>query len=409
MRVGELRTFMNRTFHAFPWELEITDWTGGCWSVGGAAGLHWCGEPLRIHLRTPAGGADLLRHDAMSFLERFVRGDIELEGNLYALSYIRKYTRLAPVTALRALPSIAANLLYQSVRRARENVRSHYDIPQAALDLYLDRVFRSYSCGIWDDPTIGGKPELLAVGTAGADAPDTLEKSMWRKFKDAVDFVAPRPGETLFDVGCGYGGQLAVALAEQPFGRVVGWTHSRNQVAAAGQLLAGYGRERWEVREGDYRQESRVFDHVTSTGMVCHVGPRGLVPYVHNIRRRIREGGHYLHHVIMSTPSKIPLGLQPGPAFNKKYVWPGFHWFTLGQHVRALERGGFCVLGLRNLSPHYAKTTAAWYERMMAARATMVALVGEPTFRAWRIYLAGISGGFAGGSVQVNRLYCRAC
>mgnify|MGYP000438030201 CR=1 FL=1 len=74
MRVGELRTFMNRTFHAFPWELEITDWTGGCWSVGGAAGLHWCGEPLRIHLRTPAGGADLLRHDAMSFLERFVRG-----------------------------------------------------------------------------------------------------------------------------------------------------------------------------------------------------------------------------------------------------------------------------------------------------------------------------------------------
>ena len=39
----------------------------------------------------------------------------------------------------------------------------------------------------------------------------------------------------------------------------------------------------------------------------------------------------------------------------------------------------------------------------------LVALVGEPTFRAWRIYLAGISGGFAGGSVQVNRLYCRAC
>jgi hypothetical protein len=38
----------------------------------------------------------------------------------------------------------------------------------------------------------------------------------------------------------------------------------------------------------------------------------------------------------------------------------------------------------------------------------MVALVGEPTFRAWRVYLAGISGAFDGGSVQVNRLYCQA-
>jgi cyclopropane-fatty-acyl-phospholipid synthase len=406
-RIEAVRTFLQRTLERFPWEVRVTDWRDGTWSVGEGR-PHWCGEPLHMHLKTPAAGADLLAHDAFGFLERFVTGEVDLEGNLYAISHIRHHARIAPVTALRALPSVARNLAFQSVRRARANVRSHYDMPQAALDLYLDRVYRAYSCAIFGDTGIGGRAELLQSGDGRSDGHDSLEKAQWNKFRDAVDFVAPREGETLLDIGCGYGGQLQVALEEHPFGKVVGWTHSENQAAAIGAALSRHERGRWEVRLGDYREEDRVYDHVTSTGMVCHVGPRGLVPYVRHVRKRIRRGGRYLHHVIMSTPSPIPLDLQAGPAFNKKYVWPGFHWFTLGEHVRALERNGFRVMHMVNRSAHYAKTTATWYERMMAAREAMVAHVGEPTFRAWRVYLAGISGAFDGGSVQLNRIYCQA-
>jgi cyclopropane-fatty-acyl-phospholipid synthase len=405
--IGQLRSFMERTLVRFPWQVRVTDWTGGVWSVGGDT-PHWCGATLDITLKTPAGGADLMARDAMGFLERFVHGEIDLEGNLYALAHVCRYARVPPVMTVRALPSVLKNLAFQSVQRARSNVRSHYDIPQAALDLYLDRVYRSYSCGMFEQPQVLDRPGLLWAGEGRADVADSLEKSMWRKFQDAVDFVAPREGETMLDVGCGYGGQLRVALESHPFGRVVGWTHSTNQAREGRQALAGVEPGRWELNEGDYRQEARIFDHITSTGMACHVGPRGLVPYVRHVRRRIREGGRYLHHVIMTTPSRIPLDLQPGPAFNKKYVWPGFHWFTLGEHVRALERNGFRIARVANLSAHYAKTTAAWYERMMAARGAMVALVGEPAFRAWRIYLAGISGAFSAGTVQVNRVYCVA-
>ena len=42
--------------------------------------------------------------------------------------------------------------------------------------------------------------------------------------------------------------------------------------------------------------------------------------------------------------------------------------FTPGAHVRALEQNGFRVRRLIDYSEHYAKTTAAWYERMMAHR-----------------------------------------
>ena len=44
-------------------------------------------------------------------------------------------------------------------------------------------------------------------------------------------------GETMLDIGCGYGGQLAVSLESRPATRVVGWTHSANQVREGLQLL----------------------------------------------------------------------------------------------------------------------------------------------------------------------------
>ena len=105
-----------------------------------------------------------------------------------------------------------------------------------------------------------------------------------------MDFIDPRDGETLLDVGCGYGGQLRVGLDHYPFGTVVGWTHSHNQVVEGTKQLSRYRPERWEIHEGDLRQEARVFDHVTSTGMISHVGPRGLLPYVKKIRSLQRVG-----------------------------------------------------------------------------------------------------------------------
>ena len=110
----------------------------------------------------------------------------------------------------------------------------------------------------------------------------------------------------------------------------------------------------------------------------------------------------------MSVHSSRPLDSAPGVAFNKKYVWPGFHWFTFGDHVKALEQNGFQVLRAANLSPHYAKTAAAWYERLLENEAVIRNLVNQETFRAWQIYLAGCSGSFTSKRSHVYRLYCEA-
>jgi cyclopropane fatty-acyl-phospholipid synthase-like methyltransferase len=403
---ARVRAAADSLLRDFPYEVRLRDWTGQTLRAGGSA-PHWCGRPLEVSLESEAAGRALLARDAMALVRGYLDGEIGLEGNLYVVSDLREHAdlRLRP---LAWLAHWVRNRAFQDPSRARLSVRSHYDIPQQALDVYLDRVYKAYSCGIFEAPGRLERGELVRAGRGRGDGFDSLEKAQWRKFQDAIDFVAPAEGDWLLDVGCGYGGQLAVALESHAFARYVGWTHSSNQIREGERLLARYDPARWELREGDYRSDDRVYDHVTSTGMISHVGPRGLVPYVREIRRRIKRGGRYLHHALMTPHTRLPLDLYPGTAFHKRYVWPGYHWFTVGTHVRALERNGFEVQRLVNLSAHYAKTTAAWYERMIEGAEAVEAALGAPTYRAWRLYLAGSSGNLLNHGIHVYRIYCEA-
>jgi cyclopropane fatty-acyl-phospholipid synthase-like methyltransferase len=115
-----------------------------------------------------------------------------------------------------------------------------------------------------------------------------------------------------------------------------------------------------------------------------------------------------VHHALMTAWHPMPIDFYVGIAFNKKYVWPGFHWFTLGEHVKAIEENGFHIEGIKNLTRHYAKTTTAWYERMMANADVMRENLGEPTLRAWQVFLAGVTGSYLERDVHVYRIYCTA-
>ncbi|MBW2999322.1 class I SAM-dependent methyltransferase [Candidatus Woesearchaeota archaeon] len=403
-----LKEFASELLSEFPWEINIKDWTGKSYSLG-LGKKHWRNEPLNIHFKTEAAAKDLLSFRALRFLERFVEGDVDMDGNMYLLPLINKYAKfsLSPWNLFCMLLKNKA-FLFQDVSRSTANVKSHYDIAQEALNVYLDKAYMSYSCGMFENPEHLDVNELLKAGNGKEDNFDSLEKSQWRKFKDAADFISPAKGENLLDIGCGYGGQLVVALENQPFGKVVGWTHSKNQVIEGKKLLSNFDNKKWELNEGDYRLDNKVYDHIASTGMVSHVGPRGLVPYVKNVRKRIKKGGRYVHHSLMRHYSDVPLDGWVGATFNKKYVWPGFHWFTVGDHVKALEENGFKIAKLVSLTKHYQKTTAAWYERMMANKDTMIKNMGEPTFRAWQLYLAGSSASFGMKTIHVYRIYCEA-
>ena len=209
---AQLRTHLESVFAEFPYRIHVTDWNGSQFAMG-VGQQHWTRKPLEIHFKTVAAGKDALDLNGLRFLEHFRNGDIDLTGNLYLLSDLRNYAGLALSRWQLVRQVLRARLFqFQDISRARENVKTHYDIPQEALNVYLDNVCRAYSCAMFEKPDNFDIEEMTTPGNGQSDTYDSLEKAQWRKFKDAVDFLDARSGETLLDVGCGYGGQLIVAL-----------------------------------------------------------------------------------------------------------------------------------------------------------------------------------------------------
>jgi cyclopropane-fatty-acyl-phospholipid synthase len=59
------------------------------------------------------------------------------------------------------------------------------------------------------------------------------------------------------------------------------------------------------------------------------------------------------------------------------------------------------VRDVESLREHYALTLRHWVQRLTERRAEALRHVDEPTFRVWRLYMAGSSYGFESSRINV--------
>jgi cyclopropane-fatty-acyl-phospholipid synthase len=69
--------------------------------------------------------------------------------------------------------------------------------------------------------------------------------------------------------------------------------------------------------------------------------------------------------------------------------------------VTAAETAGLEVRDVENLREHYTLTCRHWVRRLEAAHEAARAFVDEPTYRIWRLYMAGSAHGFAHGDLAI--------
>jgi cyclopropane-fatty-acyl-phospholipid synthase len=346
--------------------------------------------------------------------EAFVRGDFDVEGDLEAATALRDELRARLTTpgvwprllaCLAGLPRApgrlpaasgpAAASLHgrrHSIRRDAAAVRSHYDVGNDFYRLWLDREL-VYSC---------------AYFRTGQEDIDTAQRD---KMEHICRKLRLRPGERLLDIGCGWGGLLRHAVRQ--FGvEGLGITLSEEQARWARQRIAEEGlagRCRVEVR--DYRElpDGAQFDKVVSVGMVEHVGLEQLPAYFARAFRLTRPGGVFLNHGITGSLEAATPGVVPRivsrvwdtGSFMQRYVFPDGELPPLDRIVGAARSAGFEVRDVETLREHYARTLRRWRQRLERARAAVTAVVGDETFRTWRLYMAGCARSFASGYIDV--------
>jgi cyclopropane-fatty-acyl-phospholipid synthase len=348
--------------------------------------------------------------------EGYVRGDVDIEGDLEAAAALgvalerRLGSRRVLMRGVRKLLALPRDADRAAVRRRRDGlwrigrrhsrgrdraaVRSHYDVGNDFYALWLDRSM-VYSCAYF--PT--GSEDIDAAQMAKLE-------HICRKLRLA-------PGERLLDIGCGWGGLVRYAAAHYGV-EALGITLSERQAELANERIRADGLERrCRVEVRDYRDFAAgvTFDKVVSVGMFEHVGRAQLPTYFREAARLTKPGGLFLNHGIVRAPERergvmrrVRRLLWQEGKFIERYVFPDGELVPLAEAVRNAEQAGLETRDVESLREHYALTLRQWVARLERQREAAVRLVGEETYRVWRLYMAASAQAFASGRISLAQV-----
>jgi len=276
-------------------------------------------------------------------------------------------------------------------RRSREAdakaIAHHYDVSNEFYALFLDPLM-VYTCAYYRDPD--GK----------------LEQAQ----RDKLDLVCRKlelqPGETLLDVGCGWG-SLSIWAAQHYGVRAHGVTLSQAQAVYAAERIRKEGLEdRCRVEHLDYRDlpASARYQKIAAVGVIEHVGIPNYPAFFGGVRARLENGGLYLNHGIVH---EFHWTRTSQTEFLYRHVFPNGDLAGLSQTLTEIERAGFEIVDVEGLRLHYARTCRQWVERLRERADEARAVAGERTYRTWLLYLTCSVVAFEDGSIGLYQVLSR--
>ena len=351
----------------------------------------------------------------LSICQAYIAGDYDIEGNIERAAALGENIRgglASPLTlarltrALRTLPSGDAPVAAPEARapeagslhtpeRDAAAVRSHYDVGNDFYKLWLDKRM-VYSCAYF------------------TNAQTSLDDAQEAKLEHICRKLRLTPGESLLDVGCGWGG-LIMHAAERFGVNAVGITLSYEQAALARERIKERGLEaQCTVEVRDYRHLTAVadFDKIASVGMVEHVGLAKLAVYFDRLFTYLKPGGLLLNHGIVHEAARGKKRLRDvvfdrvwgDNAFINEYVFPDGELAEVADVVATAEAAGFELRDVESLREHYALTLRHWVRNLERQEDTAIASSGKEVYRIWRLYMAASAYGFASGRLSLQQL-----
>ncbi|MDX9872181.1 MAG: cyclopropane-fatty-acyl-phospholipid synthase family protein [Clostridia bacterium] len=357
--------------------LAVTYWDGSTECFGQ-------GEPTcKIILNKEPDAKMLLSDPILTLGEAYMDGGIDLEGSIGDLL---RYAYINQNSFLQNNPRIKEMLRQlrhaTSLVKQKKDIQHHYDLGNDFFSLWLDETL-SYSCAYFQTEE------------------DSLGQAQQQKNNYILKKLQLKPGETLLDIGSGWG-QLIIQAAQKYGVKSLGITLSEEQYRETKKRIAGlHLQDQVEVEMADYRevaQKDRLFNKIVSVGMLEHVGKANLPKYFEAVNKLLKPQGLSLLHTI----THIKEGAVN--SWIEKYIFPGGYIPTLRELIGLMPDYSFHLLDAESLRMHYALTLDHWVRNFEKHAETVRAKMGESFVRMWRLYLQACAASFRYSGLDLHQL-----
>ncbi|MGG5311127.1 cyclopropane-fatty-acyl-phospholipid synthase [Enterococcus pernyi] len=357
---------------SFSLPIEITYWDGS---------IERYGQPSKDYVSSITFNEEIpikevINNASITFGEAYMNKKIEVDGNIQDIiadAYLQQNSFLRSSKYMKFLPKLARHTKIQN----KKDIEHHYDLGNDFYRLWLDSTV-TYSCAYFKNPE------------------DSLETAQLNKIERILDKLFIKKDNTLLDIGCGWG-TLIIKAAKEYHVKSTGVTLSKEQYHYVKQRIKEEKLEdRCEVILADYRElKGEKFDHITSVGMIEHVGKDSLNEYFMSIDQLLAEKGTALIHGISR---------QQGGATNawlNKYIFPGGYVPGMVELFNTITTNNLHIIDLESLRRDYQLTLEHWINNFYKAKKEVIFMQGETFYRMWNLYLQASAAAFQSSNIDV--------
>lgn len=322
------------------------------------------GEPeFDLYIRSDRGMRALESLDELTIAEAYVRGDLDLEGDVVKAMWLRTF-----IDDRKLWLKVWRRLQPLLLGRERLNpawIAKHYDSKNIQL-FATDDDYHAYTPGIYEHDD------------------ETLEVSTHRKYQFAWDSLRLREGQELLEIGCGWGGMTRFCSTRGV--RVTAITLSRDQMAYTQKLIEEHSLNASVTWQDFFTfRPGRRFDAISCMGVIEDLSdyPRVMERFSELL---VPGGRAYLDFAA----GKVPFGTS---SFITKHVWPGtFRMVYMPQLMEAIDRSRMQLVGVYNDRRNYYLWARNGHRRWVENRDQVIAQSSLETYRLFRLLFMGTAG-----------------
>ena len=340
----------------------------------------------KLIIKKPGFTLDIINKGSVGLAESYMRGDFETDNltNLIEIT-ARNINSVHKVAGLLDMPLInyIKNIFFKNTKkRSKQNISKHYDLGNEFFSIWLDKTL-TYSSAIFE--------------TEKKD----LEEAQINKYKKLSSLVKPQTGDTMLEIGCGWGG-YAEFIGKNYDVKLDCITISKKQFEYAKERIFKNGlNEKVNIAMLDYRDIKKKYNSITSIEMIEAVGQNYLKKYFQKIKDGLVYNGRAAIQAITINDNLYDR-YKKKEDFIQKYIFPGGFLPSKKNIIKLSAETGLEFEKCNSYGTHYSNTLMIWRDEFIKKWESISEQGFDSNFkRMWNFYLSYCEAGFKSKNIDL--------